>query len=148
MTSACDTNPDRWMSDEPADIEAAKFGCEECPLSRFKACQAEGWKHEFGVFGGLSHHDRKALNALRYATTVKALNNDADRTDRQIMADRLAAKVAEVSAAQEMGGKSPREQAMVLVGNGLSSREVADSLGVNAATVRYWKSQNRTDQAA
>ncbi|WP_200209067.1 WhiB family transcriptional regulator [Micromonospora coerulea] len=141
MTAACDTNPDLFFSDSPADVEAAKDGCLDCPLSRFNACQAEGWRHEYGVFGGLSGDDRKAADPARYKYLVMGKQYDGARVDKRIIAGRMT----ETEAAREMGDQSPRDKALALLTAGKTSKEVADTLGVNRNTVRYWAAQARTN---
>lgn len=80
----CETTPgDLWFADNHGDgvheLEdmrdtreqrvAAKL-CEGCPLSRHAACREEGWKHEYGVWGGLTPMMRKRMAPRRYAEAV------------------------------------------------------------------------------
>lgn len=51
---ACQSNPDMWFT--PSKYDRAKALCQGCPI--YKQCQEIGWKHEYGVFGGLSEYDR------------------------------------------------------------------------------------------
>ncbi|GAB3847434.1 hypothetical protein GCM10029963_28910 [Micromonospora andamanensis] len=128
MTSPCDAAPDVWMSENPEDIERAKDGCLDCPLSRFNACQSEGWRHEFGVFGGLSHVDRERIDPKRYAALSRTLDAAGVRVDKAIIAGREA---------------DPRDKAFALLAVGATSREVEAVTGVKAATVRKWAQRSR-----
>ncbi|MDM4718419.1 WhiB family transcriptional regulator [Micromonospora sp. WMMA1363] len=147
MTAACNRNPDLWMSEKPADVEAAKDGCLDCPLSRYHACRAEGWSHEYGVFGGLSGDDRRRFDPFRMARVTRARDAQAQQIDKAIIAAR---KAVALMVAEQAGPTvaDPRSEAVRMLAFGASSRDVAVKLGVNRNTVRYWASRARTKPAA
>lgn len=134
MTAACDTNPDLYFSEAAADVEAAKDGCLDCPLSRFNACQAEGWAHEFGVFGGLSGNDRKAADPERYKYLVMGRQLAGARIDKGIIAARQLATMGEDS---EQAAPT-RARALELLAKGHGMAEVGRLLNVSSSTVRSW----------
>lgn len=106
----CYSDPDLFHSDAPPDMERAKRMCDDCPLSRFRACQHEGWDNEHGVWGGMSPVDRKAANPLRFASIVRASKRDATRIDATLTRDRVLAMRREgvpVRVVAEKVGKTP-----------------------------------------
>ncbi|MEV6638054.1 WhiB family transcriptional regulator [Actinoplanes sp. NPDC051470] len=60
----CESDPELWFSDEPGEQAEARTGCEACPLSRFHKCRAEGFNHEFGIFGGLTSAERETIRSV------------------------------------------------------------------------------------
>lgn len=78
----CQAQPDLWFSDDPSEQALAKDGCQDCPMRRFTTCQAEGWSHEHGVFGGLSAEDRKAQGATRFKKAVAVTKRESVGHDR------------------------------------------------------------------
>ena len=76
---------DPWFADKTGE---AKRMCRRCPIRQ--QCQDEGWKHPYGVFGGLSPADRRRMDPERYAEAVKAYERESARLDRMILARRAA----------------------------------------------------------
>ncbi|MER7445004.1 WhiB family transcriptional regulator [Micromonospora avicenniae] len=139
MTALCDTRPELYFSEDAADIEAAKDGCLDCPLSRYNACQAEGWRQEFGVFGGLSANDRQARDPEAYAALVKANEEAAKRTDRGIIAARELAVMDDGKASPD-----PKARVLSLLAEGKTPTEVARITGMKPGTVRQWAFRARS----
>lgn len=77
----CRSDPDLWFSGHPRDIQRAKALCEECPMSVYRNCRAEGWKHEHGVWGGLSAEDRARINPERFRVATFASRRDSKAAD-------------------------------------------------------------------
>lgn len=122
----CQRDPDLWFSEDPADIEAAKFGCGECKLSVYTACQARGWSHEYGVFGGVSADDRRQEDPLRFARLVKQSAKRAADIDRSRIINQVLAMHAE----------------------GVSSQEIGQAVGAKPATVRQWVARAAASEQA
>ena len=51
-----------WTSDDPAEQAVAARACRPCPL--VQPCRSYGlaWPREMGVYGALTHTDRKRIN--------------------------------------------------------------------------------------
>lgn len=128
MTVPCRARPDVFFSEDGRDIAAAKTLCQGCPLSQYEDCRREGWRHESGVFGGLSGDDRRALDPKRYAATVAA--------NQQVSIDRDVRMV--LGRPDTVQGTAIRLSSL-----GLSSAKVAKLTGTNANNVRYWLAQWR-----
>jgi hypothetical protein len=58
----CADNPDRWFSDSPADITAAKAICQRCPGRN--PCAEAGRDEPWGVWAGMTAGDRIGLQLL------------------------------------------------------------------------------------
>lgn len=58
----CADDPDRWFSDRPDDIAAAKAACTNCPVR--DACAVAGRDEPWGVWGGLTTGERLGLMLL------------------------------------------------------------------------------------
>ncbi|WP_144121139.1 WhiB family transcriptional regulator [Catellatospora sichuanensis] len=119
MSYICAKNPDLWFSEVQEEIELAKDGCLDCPLSVYTACRERGWEEEHGVFGGLSSADRRKLNPKRTNSLVRRNVAEASTVDKTL-------KSAKVT------------RALDLLSKGLNSTEVAATVGVPPATVRWW----------
>ncbi|WP_353890605.1 helix-turn-helix domain-containing protein [Micromonospora sp. WMMA1363] len=125
-------NSDLWTSDNDDDLETAKDRCLDCPLQQYQACQETGWRHEYGVWGGLSHRDRERLDPLRYARLIRDSRRCADATDRSITSQR------DIQISPTVREGTVRARGLDMAARGMTSARVAATLGVSPATVRSW----------
>lgn len=66
--AACATAwPDAFFPDQGDPVNAAKRVCESCPVRRICLQEALDNDEEYGVWGGLSAHQRKQLRATNGA---------------------------------------------------------------------------------
>lgn len=138
--SFCESNPDIYFSDNPSDITTAKEGCESCPLKRFNACRTEGFKHEFGVFGGLSPEDRNT------APVVKANQAAANNYDELIVATRkleylggdFTPEIVKAARAILMDAPDKRSAGIALNRMGIMHCQIGELLGVSSWAVKKW----------
>ncbi|MDG4825978.1 WhiB family transcriptional regulator [Asanoa sp. WMMD1127] len=150
--SPCERNPELWFASRGKDVEAAKAGCEECPLSRYNACREEGWKHEFGVFGGLSHVDRQAIDPKRWNDIRLANRRDSNARDEMIRASENLARLAGELSEDQRGvarGILATERDRVTAGQrmmselGMNASQVASLFGVTRDSVYRWVTWER-----
>lgn len=154
--TACITNPDIYFSDNPEDVKAAKDGCQDCPLKRFNACRREGWNHEFGIFGGLSHVDRQERDPARYEALVESNQAESTAVDTRLGSLALLESLSGDLTAEQVADALPvvmsdtslKAKGVALTRAGLNRRQVGTILGVPETTVRTWMYRERKAERA
>lgn len=82
LNTPCESDPDKWFSDEPADVEQAQAACAGCPLDL--ACREQGRSEEYGVWGGIYRHpdttQQERLGRILIARRIRAEEGASART--------------------------------------------------------------------
>lgn len=97
IVKPCDSNPELWFSENPADMETAADKCFDCPL--MLTCGDKGLTEEHGVWGGILPTDPRRMEYAAQQRIVEAQQDKAERESAMWAMHRDGKSTREIGAA-------------------------------------------------
>ncbi|MEU3618812.1 WhiB family transcriptional regulator [Streptomyces sp. NPDC006872] len=80
LTLNCEASPDKYFSESPAVITAAKAECQNCPVQ--DECAELGQNEAYGVWGGMTPEERTKARHFREILFEELVNSRIRRMQK------------------------------------------------------------------